>query len=147
MNLIHRFGSFIVAGAAFFCVHAARSADPAPVPLHGATSIAIVSKRCGNLDSTKLRIDDLKKIDAIAKEFEILRESASGIYAAIVTCSVNVTFYKHDQRISSFDVFSCNALESAPVSGKRYYTYKRGLNYLPALRALVGSAPRSQSCR
>ena len=94
-----------------------------------------------------LEVEDPVQISALANEFAALRAHPMGVSAAKYSCSTDVTFLQDAKAIASIHVFPCSSLERAPVEGKRYFTYKAGLNRLPALTHIIGKSGKEKECK
>ena len=120
---------------------------PTPIALSNVTSIRVVSKQCGGSVAKSWHIEEAKQVAALLSEFESVRRQPHGIHAAKIGCSTRVSFYRGENSLTTIDVLPCQAFEKAPVSGKRYFTYKHGANHLPQLSALAGVRVTGRTCQ
>ena len=141
-----RLRCWVVAASAAWC-GIALAADPFPPALLDVTSIEVAAKPCGGQVSKSWRFTDHEQIRALLVEFETIRGHPTGIHAAKIGCSTIVTFARGEQSLASIHLLECTALERAPVSGKRFFTYRAGLNHLPVLNHWLGRNLNESSCQ
>ncbi len=125
------------------------AAEPVPPELVAPTKVRVVSQVCGPTRNERktFEIEDAVQVKALASEFSALRARPTGIWAAKYSCSADVTFFHGARLLARIHVFPCSSLERAPVEGKRYFTYKEGLNRLPALTQIVGKSGKEKECK
>ena len=76
-----------------------------------------------------------------------MRKEVAAISAVIFGgCHPQVGFYSQGQKVAYLHVGACKTYERAPVSGKRYFTYKRGTKDLPALRKILPAGFKEEAC-
>jgi hypothetical protein len=131
----------------FFGSCCARAADPLPPELSRVTSIEIVKRECKSRERKVWHFLDRERVAALVEEIELIRTQPRGIEAAKFACSILVKFNHSELRVSIIHLFPCTALEVAPVSGKRYFVHRAGLNRLPQLSRWLGIDDAGQACQ
>jgi len=103
--------------------------------------------RASGNERRTIEVVDPNQVKEITEELEALRAKPTGIWAAKYSCSTEVTFFQDAKTVASIHVFPCSSIERAPVEGKRYFTYKEGLNRLSALRRIAGKPGKEHECK
>jgi hypothetical protein len=102
-----------------------------PPSLSQADTVYIAAGSCFGKAQKEWSIKVPAEVAELRTEFEELRRQHGDPAAAKFSCKVKVSFSADGQPITIVYVLGCTAFERAPVEGKRYFFYKRGLSQLP----------------